>query len=76
MEAKGCIHERVQYTYWPHASHGDCLFNIFKLRDLDRAIREQERTFRPAEATPGRGDKEEGPLLDRESSSTASSPST
>eukprot|EP00952_Eustigmatos_sp_NYUAD-ZCMA_P013984 54956-Eustigmatos_ZCMA.PRE.1 len=45
LDKKNCIGERIQYTYWEGSSHGECLFNPWKLDALDRNIRAQERFF-------------------------------
>ncbi|KAM3576717.1 hypothetical protein VYU27_001312 [Nannochloropsis oceanica] len=50
-DKRGCVLERVQYSYWEGWSHGEILFRFPQLKALDVAMREQEKLFRSPEVT-------------------------
>ena len=50
-DKRGCVLERIQYSYWEGWSHGEILFRFPQLKALDVAMREQEKLFRSPEVT-------------------------
>ena len=48
-DKRGCVLERIQYSYWEGWSHGEILFRFPQLKALDVAVREQEKLFRSPE---------------------------
>ena len=48
-DRRGCVLERIKYSYWEGWSHGEILFRFPQLKALDIAVREQEKMFRSPE---------------------------